>query len=397
MIFSHFTWWSVFFALLTTHITILTVTIYLHRCLAHRALTLNKYVEHFFRFWSWMTTGQSSQEWAAVHRKHHAFCEKQGDPHSPKLFGFWTVLFKGVGLYRKEATNSETIKKYGRFTPDDWIEHNIYRKYSWLGMTFLGLVDIALFGWHGFWILAIQLLWIPFWAAGVINGLGHFKGYKNFTTDDDSRNIFPWGIIIGGEELHNNHHAYPTSAKLSVKWYEFDIGWGWIKTLEFLKLAKVNKQHAIPVFDKKKENIDEINLQAFLSNKYFVLKMFMGQSKKNVLLHIQQAKNNNELLKKYSIGKLKNYFYSAFENLKEEEQKIVKQLLTNETLQAIFTIKESMLKIWNEKNLTYHQLLEKLTIWQKETRQHGLKDMQEFAQKIAWLKIDLPKEKLISV
>lgn len=395
MIFSDFTWWSVLFVLITTHITILTVTIYLHRCVAHRSLSVNKYLEHFFRFWVWVTTGQSTQEWAAVHRKHHAFCEKEGDPHSPKIFGILNVLFKGVALYKKEAKNPETVEKYGKFTPDDWIEHNIYRKHSVMGMVGLGLFDVALFGFHGFWVLTLQLIWIPFWAAGVVNGIGHFKGYRNFNTEDDSRNISPIGFIIGGEELHNNHHAYPTSAKLSMQWYEFDMGWGWIKLFEFIGLAKVNKQHSIPVFDKTKNEIDETNLQAFLSNKYFVLKMFMSQSKKNVSVQIEKSKNESNLLEKYSVKKLKSYFYCAFSNLKEEEQKIVNQLLKNEKLKHIFEIKENMLKIWNEKNLNYSQLLEKLTNWQKDTYQNGFPEMREFAQKVVWLKVNLPSNKLI--
>ena len=395
MLFSDFTWWSVLFVFITTHITILTVTIYLHRCVAHRSLSVNKYLEHFFRFWVWLTTGQSTQEWAAVHRKHHAFCEKEGDPHSPKIFGILNVLFKGLALYKREAKNPETVAKYGKFTPDDWIEHNIYRKHSFMGMVALGLFDVALFGFHGFWVLTLQLLWIPFWAAGVVNGIGHFKGYRNFNTEDDSRNISPIGFIIGGEELHNNHHAYPTSAKLSMQWYEFDMGWGWIRLFESIGLAKVNKQHSIPVFDRTKNEIDETSLQAFLSNKYFILKMFISQSKKNVSVQIEKSKNESNLLKKYSVKNLKSYFYSAFASLKEEEQKIVNQLLKNEKLKHIFEIKENMLKIWNEKNLNYSQLLEKLTHWQKETYQNGFPEMKEFAQKIVWLKVNLPSNKLI--
>ena len=265
--FSEFSWWHIAYLLITTHITIVTVTVYLHRGLAHRSLIVAKPLEHFFRFWCWITTGQNPTEWAAVHRKHHAFCEKIGDPHSPKIFGFWTVLFKGVVLYKKEANNPETIKRYGHMPPNDRIAQ-FYAKYSKSGMTVLGILQVLLFGWHGLWILALQLIWIPFWAAGVINGLGHFKGYRNFKTTDTSTNISPWGIIIGGEELHNNHHAYPTSAKLSFKWYEFDIGWGWIKFFEFLGLLSINKVAFLPQIQ---ENQETFCLDTILANKYNVL------------------------------------------------------------------------------------------------------------------------------
>lgn len=395
--FTEFTWWSVIFLLVTTHITILTVTVYLHRAVSHRALTLNKWIEHFFRFWGWFTTGQSTRQWAAVHRKHHAFCEKDGDPHSPKIFGLKKVFFQGVSLYRTEAKNPETIEKYGKFTPNDWLENKLYENYSWLGLVVLLLIDVAFFGVHGTWVWLAQILWIPFWAAGVVNGVGHVKGYRNFNTDDQSRNICPIGFIIGGEELHNNHHAYPTSAKLSMRWYEFDMGWGWIKAFEFFKLAKINKQYSFPVFDKKKEEIDGINLQAFLSNKSYVLKMFFTQTKASVQRYIEEVKKQDQGLNEYSIKKLKQYFYESYDSLKEEEKKIVFKLLQNEKLKAVFNIKESMIKIWNEKNLNYNQLLEKLTVWQKEAYNHGMHDIKEFSQKILWLKNNNLQDKLISV
>ena len=395
--FNEFSWWMVAFLLLTTHVTILTVTVYLHRSVSHRSLTLHKSVEHFFRFWSWFTTGQSTRQWAAVHRKHHAFCEKAGDPHSPKVYGLKKVFFQGVFLYKKEAADPITIEKYGKFTPNDWLENNMYEKYSWLGLVMMLGLFLALFGVHGLWIWLVQILWIPFWAAGVVNGVGHVKGYRNFNTEDQSRNIFPIGLIIGGEELHNNHHAYPTSAKLSMRWYEFDMGWGWIKVLEMLNLAKINKQYSFPIFDKQKIEIDNTSLQAFLSNKSYVLKLFFTQTRAAVNKQIQDMRKKDAILNGYSIHKLKQFFYESFESLKEEEKKIVNILLENERLKAVFHIKENMMRIWADKNLNYNQLLDKLTAWQKDTYSHSMQEIKDFAQKIVWLKNNNLQDKLISV
>ncbi|RPI41117.1 MAG: acyl-CoA desaturase, partial [Betaproteobacteria bacterium] len=219
-------WWGyVVVVLATTHVTIASVTIFLHRHQAHRALELHPVASHFFRFWLWLTTGMVTKEWAAIHRKHHAKCETAEDPHSPIIYGIRKVLLEGTELYRAESKNRETMERYGHGTPDDWLERNLYSKYSARGIVVLLVLNLVLFGPIGATMWAVQMLWIPFFAAGVINGLGHYWGYRNFQSADTSTNIVPWGILIGGEELHNNHHAYATSAKLSNKWYEFDIGW----------------------------------------------------------------------------------------------------------------------------------------------------------------------------
>src|SRR5512143_1921490 len=233
-------WWGyVVVALALTHVTIAGVTIFLHRCQAHRALDLHPIPSHFFRFWLWLTTGMITKEWAAIHRKHHAKCETPEDPHSPQVLGINRVLWGGVLLYRNESKNRETMERYGHGTPDDWLEHKLYTPYNFAGVALMALIDVALFGLvPGLAIFAVQMVWIPFWAAGVINGIGHYWGYRNFGCADASTNIVPWGILIGGEELHNNHHAYATSAKLSNKWYEFDIGWMYIRILESLRLAQ---------------------------------------------------------------------------------------------------------------------------------------------------------------
>lgn len=384
MVFTNFTWWSVLFVLLTTHITILTVTIYLHRSVAHRSLSVAKPLEHFFRFWCWLTTGQCAKEWAAVHRKHHAFCEKEQDPHSPRIYGFWTVLFKGVALYRKEAKNPETLDKYGKMTPDDWIEKNLYAKHSFVGLVGLALFDLFLFGAHGIWVYLVQIAWIPFWAAGVINGLGHFRGYRNFNTDDDSTNISPLGLIIGGEELHNNHHAYPTSAKFSMKWYEFDLGWVWIKALQKIKLVKVNKVYTLPIYDKTTHVIGENTLQVFMSHRYFIWKMFTKQTKLDVKISLKNLKENHQDLDGLSIRKLKKIFYKT--ELNHQEQKILNKLLEHHALKSLYDYKQGLLNMWNDKHITYAQLKEKLHIWcesAKQSQQHSIK---EFAQKLIWLK-----------
>ena len=220
-----------------THITILCVTIYLHRTQAHRALILNPVVSHFMRFWLWLTTGMVTKQWVAIHRKHHQKCELVGDPHSPHVFGIWKVLFGGAFLYNAASKDKKLIDSYGVGTPSDWIEKNVYSKHSRLGITLLLLINLLCFSWWGLLIWGIQMLWIPLLAAGVINGIGHYWGYRNVETKESSRNIFPIGLIIGGEELHNNHHADAGSAKLSRKWFELDVGWFYIKVLEKLKLA----------------------------------------------------------------------------------------------------------------------------------------------------------------
>ena len=241
-------WWGLVIATLAlTHVTIAAVTIYLHRCQAHRALDLHPVVSHFFRFWLWLTTGMVTKEWAAIHRKHHAKCETEEDPHSPQVHGINRVLWLGVFLYVKESFKRETMDRYGHGTPEDWVERNVYSPHSLYGPFVMGAIDIALFGLlPGLAIIMIQIVWIPFWAAGVINGIGHWGGYRSYDTADASKNIVPLGLLIGGEELHNNHHAYPTSARLSSKWYEFDIGWLYIRTLESLGLATVKKAASAP-------------------------------------------------------------------------------------------------------------------------------------------------------
>lgn len=222
-----------------THITIACVTLYLHRGQAHKSVEFHPVVAHFMRFWLWFTTGMVTRQWVAIHRKHHVYSDKTGDPHSPHVYGLWTVFFKGAFLYHAASKDTASIDQYGKGSPDDWIEHNLYTPHSRMGIAILLAINLALFGAWGFLVWGIQMLWIPFWAAGVVNGIGHWFGYRNGATSDHSRNLGNLGIVIGGEELHNNHHLSPGSAKLSRNWYEFDIGWLYIRSLELLKLATV--------------------------------------------------------------------------------------------------------------------------------------------------------------
>ena len=266
-------WGYIGVTLLLTHVTIASVTIFLHRHQAHRALTLHPIVSHFFRLWLWLTTGMDTREWVAVHRKHHAKCETENDPHSPQIWGIWRVLFGGVFLYRTSAGDRETIDVYGRGTPDDWIERNVYR-HSLLGLGVMAIIDTVLFGLPGLAIFAAQIVWIPFWAAGVINGVGHYLGYRNFETQDASRNIVPIGVFIGGEEFHNNHHAYSYSAKLGNKWWELDIGWVYIRLLEICGLANVRRVAPRTAFEPGKSAVDLDTLRAVLAHRFHVLKLY---------------------------------------------------------------------------------------------------------------------------
>ena len=264
-------WGYVVATLILTHITIIGVTIYLHRYQAHRGLELHPLLSHFFRFWLWLTTGMVTKEWAAIHRKHHAKCETAEDPHSPQVKGLKKVLWEGAELYQEEAKNQETLERYGQGTPDDWLERNIYTRHSAKGIVLMLLIDLLLFGIPGITIWALQMAWIPFHAAGVINGIGHYWGYRNFECKDAARNIFPWAFWIGGEELHNNHHTFATSAKFSVKWWEFDIGWGYIKLFSLLKLAKVKRLPPKVKIVPNKTCVDIETVKAIITGRFQVM------------------------------------------------------------------------------------------------------------------------------
>lgn len=270
-------WWGYLVVLMIfTQLTIFSVTLFLHRCQAHRALTLHPIISHIFRFWLWMTTGMVTKEWTAIHRKHHARVETDEDPHSPQTKGIKEVFFRGAELYRFEAKNKETVERYGDGTPDDWIERHVYSRHSTLGVSLMLIINLLLFGTIGLSIWAIQMAWIPFFAAGVVNGIGHYWGYRNFECKDASRNIVPWGLFVGGEELHNNHHAYAASAKFSAKWWELDSGWVMIRLLQCFRLAKprriLPRLKTLP----SKTQIDTDTLKALITNRFQIMARYTG-------------------------------------------------------------------------------------------------------------------------
>ena len=267
-------WGYVGAALVLTQLTIASVTIFLHRHQAHHSLTLHPIASHSFRLWLWLTTGIVTREWVAVHRKHHAKCETADDPHSPQIKGIWTVLFRGAGLYRTAKRDADALARFGKGTADDWLERRVYGRFPYLGPPIMASIDLLLFGAPGLAIFAVQMVWIPFWAAGVVNGLAHFWGYRNFETTDASHNLLPFGLLIGGEELHNNHHAYPQSARLSSKWWEIDIGWLYIRTLTLLRLARVRRVAPTLVVARNKQQVDADTLRAVLHGRQRIITLY---------------------------------------------------------------------------------------------------------------------------
>jgi len=375
-------WQIVLFTLITTHITIASVTIFLHRCQAHRALDLHAIPSHFFRFWLWISTGMVTKEWAAIHRKHHAKCETEDDPHSPVTRGIWKVLLEGAELYRAEAKNRETIEKYGHGTPDDWLERNVYSKYSWQGVGFLLVVDVLLFGVVGLSVWAVQMLWIPVTAAGIINGLGHYWGYRNYDCADAATNIFPIGIIIGGEELHNNHHTFGTSAKLSSKWYEFDIGWLYIRILESLGLAKVKKIAPAPKFDRKKLVADFDTLQSVIANRYDVMAKYAKS------LRCAWHDEFDHLVGK---AKLEAKFLKTSKKLLQREprklaamqQQQLSELFTHSNaLKTMHEMRVELGMIWERSHFSREQLLQQLQDWCARAEASGIKALQDFSLRL---------------
>ena len=345
-------WWGyVAVTLALTHVTIAAVTIYLHRCQAHRALDLHPVVSHFFRLWLWLTTGMVTKEWAAIHRKHHAKCETAEDPHSPQIYGINRVLWLGVFLYVREAHNKETLERYGHGTPDDWIERRLYSRHSILGLTLMGAANIALFGLvPGALILVTQIIWIPFWAAGVINGIGHFWGYRSWDTPDASTNIVPWGILIGGEELHNNHHAFASAAKLSNKWYELDIGWLYICVLRAVRLASVKKVPPIPQFTAAKTVVDLETLRSVIANRYDVLAKYAKSLKATYVEELsklrQMAPQDAAVLRR-----LRRWITRDEKAVPAPEKAELEQVLARTgALQTVYAMRRDLVAVWERSN-----------------------------------------------
>ena len=375
-------WEVVIYTLVVTHITIASVTIYLHRHQAHRALELHAIPSHFFRFWLWLTTAQITKEWAAIHRKHHAKCDTEEDPHSPVTRGIKKVLLEGAELYRVESKNAETLAKYGHGTPDDWLERNVYSKHSVVGVSALLVINFALFGVIGITIWAVQMMWIPITAAGIINGLGHYWGYRNYDCADAATNIFPFGILIGGEELHNNHHTHATSAKLSSKWYEIDLGWGYIRALEMLGLAKVKKVAPEPKFAKDKTVADLDTLQSVITNRYDVMAKYAKSVKRAFHEELEHLKHKAELEKRFLKSSRKLLQREPAKLEVSQKAQLVQLFEHSKALETMHQMRVELGAIWERSHATRDQLLQQLQDWCVRAEASGIKSLQEFSLRL---------------
>ncbi|NVI81049.1 fatty acid desaturase [Janthinobacterium sp. BJB401] len=375
--------WQVFlYTMVVTHITIASVTIYLHRHQAHRALELHAIPSHFFRFWLWLTTGQVTKEWAAIHRKHHAKCDTEEDPHSPVTRGIKKVFWEGAELYRAESKNMETMAKYGHGTPTDWIERNLYTKYSWLGVVSLFVINFILFGVIGISVWAVQMMWIPITAAGIINGIGHYWGYRNYDCADAATNIIPFGILIGGEELHNNHHTYATSAKLSSKWYEIDIGWAYIRALEMLGLAKVKKLAPEPKFSHGKLEADFETLQSVIANRYDVMAKYAKSIKHAWKEELEHLKHKAELEKRFLKSSRKLMQREPGKLADVHHEQLSELFQHSKALETMHHMRVELGAIWERSHFTREQLLQKLQDWCTRAEASGIKSLQDFSLRL---------------
>ncbi|MGV8842882.1 MAG: delta-9 fatty acid desaturase DesA [Pseudomonas sp.] len=373
-------WQLVAVTLLLTHVTIVGVTVYLHRYSAHRALELHPALKHFFRFWLWLTSAMLTREWTAIHRKHHAKCETVDDPHSPVILGLSTVLRTGAELYAKEAKNAETLRIYGKHCPDDWLERHVYSRYPNGGITLMAIIDLALFGVIGLTVWAIQMMWIPVWAAGVVNGLGHAVGYRNFECRDAATNLVPWGILIGGEELHNNHHTYPNSAKLSVKKWEFDLGWAWIQLFSFFGLAKVQRVAPIAHQVSGKRSLDMDTAMAILNNRFQI----MAQYRKLVIAPLVQqelAKANTSV--RHLFHRAKHLLGREPSLLNAQHQARIEAMLEqSQALTVIYEKRLALQQIWVKTSANGHDMLEAIKQWIHEAEASGIHSLRDFAQQL---------------
>lgn len=376
-------WQILAFTLIVTHITIASTTIFLHRSQAHRALELHALPSHFFRFWLWLTTSTVTKQWVAVHRKHHAKCETAEDPHSPVTHGIKTVLLQGRELYRDEAMKAETLKKFGHGTPDDWLERHLYTPRNNWGPIVMLLINLALFGVIGITVWAVQMAWIPITAAGIINGLGHWWGYRNFEAPDASTNISPWGIIIGGEELHNNHHTYPTSAKLSVKPYEFDIAWGYIRALEIMGLAKVRKTPPRLTLGDVKPVADAQTLEAIVANRYELMAGYAREVRRACASEVTRLKSSGQGAAAAQLKRVRRWVHRDEAQMPTGMATEVQQALANlPQLDKLIAMREELRALWTRTNVSAEQLVHDLQEWCHRAESSGIAALQEFSRKL---------------
>lgn len=373
-------WWGyVIFTLVVTHITMASVTIFLHRAQAHRALDLHPIMGHFFRLWLWLTTGMVTREWVAVHRRHHAKCETPEDPHSPVVEGISKVLWEGAELYRIGKKDPETLAKYGKGTPNDWIERHVYGTGGKSGVFVMLFINLLLLGVPGLIVWGIQMMWTPFFAAGVINGIGHFFGYRNFECPDASKNIVPWGILIAGEELHNNHHAFGTSAKLSVKWWEFDIGWMYIQIMRAVGLAKVKRLPPKMFVNTGKTEIDLDTVKALFTNRLQVLSAYSKRVIAPVFKLEQKTTWDGNKQRSLS-GRVKRLLIRDKSLVSPSDEMQLKQALSmSERLTTVYRFKDHLLAIWSKRGASNEELLKETQAWCQQAETSGIDALRDFA------------------
>jgi stearoyl-CoA desaturase (delta-9 desaturase) len=372
-------WGYLIVAVLWLHVTLIAITLYFHRDQTHRAVDLHPVLRHFFRFWLWINTGASTREWVAVHRKHHALCEREGDPHSPRLFGLKTVLTQGAELYRVAANDPETLEKYAKGTPNDWLENNLYHHpvRSYYGIAALVITDLLLFGVPGIIMIALQLSNMPFLAAGIINGLCHAKGYRNFETDDASTNLWPIGILVAGEELHNNHHAFPTSARFSMRPHEFDVGWMYLKVLAALGLAKIRRVANPPQLEAATARTPELDeLRAIIVNRMHVLRHYTQNVTLPVLRRELESlgENANSMLRR-----IRRQLSWQPEMLDDESRHTLAKLAEQHPrFHTVLQFRNELKHLWGGAHTSNERLLADFREWCVRAEQSGIQGLQEF-------------------
>ncbi len=374
----------VLYTLLTTHVTIIAVTVYLHRSQAHRALDVHPALAHGFRFWLWVSTGMSTRQWVAVHRKHHARCETAEDPHSPVVKGIGEVLLRGAELYRAEAANAQTLERYGHGAPDDWLERRVYSRLAWQGVGAMLVFDVLLFGAVGATVWAVQMLWIPIWAAGVVNGIGHWWGYRNFSSRDASHNVVPWGLIIGGEELHNNHHTFPTSAKLSIKWWEFDLGWAYIRLFCLLGLARVRKLPPKVRLGALRPQVDPALLQTVIANRYDLMARYARELRRALRAEVRRVRAAGGARDQLQALRVARRLVGREPDTLDAPSRAVIDAAAqgNAVLSTLLRMRDELSRVWEHSSASAEQLRQQLQDWCHRAEHSGIAALQGLSLRV---------------